>query len=1163
MEAVLFVADSNYVETDLRILQRFVDQAAVALQTARLISPELATVSRLMIWRKISQYVSASEDINKVLHVILTAITAGYGLGFNRAVIFLLDDRGEHLLGRMGVSQQSEKEAKQAWEYDHGQKLYDFGNYLERLEKGDVPQTPVDRVSKGLRLPVGAAATDLFSRVVREQEKVLVGADRLGELPEDFRAAFDPTSPTVVVPLKARDQLIGILVADNKFTLSPITDELVESLCGFADTAAVAIDKNMLRERFFALNRASGGLVPSQDLERVLHDIVEQTRLAANASWVSMILIDEMTQVRKLVLEGMDRQFDLSDLIRPKGISMQVMRDGEPYVIEDASAPAHRDRVNPSMFRDGSVAALCLPMLLPGKQIGVMWIHYDKPRNFPRFEVDALQLYVNHAAITYDSARRLEELEQIRRAAEALAGAAGPHEVLTRIVQSARQVLQADSAVILSYDAALDRFILESSAAEGIPDDVWEWFRNEVPQRGKTAFNVMKRGWVGIEDLDRKQKTDFLGGNTRRLLNEIRARGFQATALAAGEERLGVLYMIYNRPRRLSEDERRTAQTFANHAALALRQARLSSEREKRLLEQEVLVELSKELLRRPQLRDTLETAVNAAKEALGADLVNIVLEDQSGAMVFAAQLGWVGVEAGKTRVTGGVDSMTGYTIREKKPVRVDDYKHEKRFKVHSLVRLNKLASGMSVPMLSGDEAVGTIAVHTRKPHCYSDAEEKLLSLIANQTAIAIKSAKQEKQTIRLRALNEASKAISRSSSGFSRQLILKQIVREAVDCIADSLGPKAHLGTVQLYQASTNELVFEGACLPEELNSVMERVGAPRVLERERGKIGITGRAVLERRPQLVADVDQDADYLKITDSIRSELAVPFMSGGEVVGVINLESVRPGAFDEDDLKTLEALAELAVITIQNARQFEELNQTKSQVGWSAALAWMGMNSNIWLHTVNSKTLTIREQSDLLRRDLGRELTPRRVSRVKDRVEMIERLAGEIVAEPIIPFLEAEEGVSSVSVNQAVRERITRLWQREPYKSVGLETFDLTLPPDAKVRVSLDWLHRALDVLVENAVDAVAGSARKRISVTTRAAQGKAEILISDTGKGISKDVLDKLLKERIVKGAQTKGMSMGLLMALAITRRYGGDVRVGDTSTKGTTMIIALPLET
>lgn len=623
-----------------------------------------------------------------------------------------------------------------------------------------------------------------------------------------------------------------------------------------------------------------------------------------------------------------------------------------------------------------------------------------------------------------------------------------------------------------------------------------------------------------------------------------------------------------------TEEKKELAAAIAEQAAVLIDLVRLHESTEDRmgqlaalnerlhLREQEALVMLSKELLQRQSLQDALNAAVKVAKEALGADLANIVLEEQSGELVFAAQLGWEGVEVGKTRVASE-GSMTGFTLRERQPVRVDDYDREHRFTVLNLVRGNHLASGMSVPMLSGDEVVGTMAVHTLTPHRFSDAEQNLLSLIANQTAIAIKSARQEKERTRLRAVNEASKAISRSSSGFERGRVLKQIVEEAVNCIADRRGRKSYLGIIQLYKPSTNELFFESASLPDELNCVMNRIGSPRVLDRSLGKIGITGRAALIRQPQLVPDVGADADYLMISDRIRSAVAVPLLSGDEVAGVIDLESERPDAFDEDDLETLQALAELAVIAVQNAKQFEELKQTKVEVGWRTALAWMGMTSNVWRHTVNSKTLNIKEQSSFLGEDLEGELTPAGLARIKKRVTMIERMAGEIVEEPTLPPLSTPEAVSSVPVNQVVRERVMRLWQREPYSSVGLKQFDLALPGDAKIRANSDWLHRALDVLVDNAVEAVAGCERREISIATRAAQGNAEILVSDSGRGIPGKVRDKLLKEQIERSPPVNGRGVGLLIARAIINSYKGDLRVGATSREGTTMIIALPLET
>src|SRR3712207_2026300 len=146
-------------------------------------------------------------------------------------------------------------------------------------------------------------------------------------------------------------------------------------------------------------------------------------------------------------------------------------------------------------------------------------------------------------------------------------------------------------------------------------------------------------------------------------------------------------------------------------------------------------------------------------------------------------------------------------------------------------------------------------------------------------------------------------------------------------------------------------------------------------------------------------------------------------------------------------------------------------------------------------------------------------------------------------------------------LNRGVRERVTRLWQIEHYASVELREFDFALPDDAKVRANPDWLYRALDVLVDNAVEAVAPCWRREIGVATRAAQGNAEILVSDSGPGIPDKVLGKLLKEQIEHTPPAHGRGVGLLLARAIINAYKGDLRVDKTSAEGTTMVIALPL--
>jgi len=88
-----------------------------------------------------------------------------------------------------------------------------------------------------------------------------------------------------------------------------------------------------------------------------------------------------------------------------------------------------------------------------------------------------------------------------------------------------------------------------------------------------------------------------------------------------------------------------------------------------------------------------------------------------------------------------------------------------------------------------------------------------------------------------------------------------------------------------------------------------------------EFGKIGITGRAVLDKVARRVADVRTDKDYILLNPLTLSELAVPILEGNTVVGVLNLECDRQDAFDQLDEDTVIALADFAAIALHNSKE--------------------------------------------------------------------------------------------------------------------------------------------------------------------------------------------------------------------------------------------------
>ena len=117
------------------------------------------------------------------------------------------------------------------------------------------------------------------------------------------------------------------------------------------------------------------------------------------------------------------------------------------------------------------------------------------------------------------------------------------------------------------------------------------------------------------------------------------------------------------------------------------------------------------------------------------------------------------------------------------------------------------------------------------------------------------------------------------------------------------------------------------------------------------------------------------------------------------------------------------------------------------------------------------------------------------------------------------------------------------------------------MPDEVTVQVSPEWLRRAFDQLVDNAVKAVRARQVQKVTIGTRLARGEAEIWISDTGPGIPEDIQAKIGLEAIEKPEDAKGLGMGLLIAQTIVQTYGGEIRVEDTGPEGTTMVIWLPV--
>jgi GAF domain-containing protein len=129
--------------------------------------------------------------------------------------------------------------------------------------------------------------------------------------------------------------------------------------------------------------------------------------------------------------------------------------------------------------------------------------------------------------------------------------------------------------------------------------------------------------------------------------------------------------------------------------------------------------------------------------------------------------------------------------------------------------------------------------------------------------------------------------------------------------------------------QARMNHTYVAVVVLDDEGVLVGRWAGRPGIGRRSGGRAqgppgGIIGRALRQRAPQVVGDVSRDPDYLADVPGTRSEMVVPLLDGGLVVGAIDFQSERAGAFDLDEVAVGEAMSEFLVVALRNARLFQD-----------------------------------------------------------------------------------------------------------------------------------------------------------------------------------------------------------------------------------------------
>jgi two-component system NtrC family sensor kinase len=522
-----------------------------------------------------------------------------------------------------------------------------------------------------------------------------------------------------------------------------------------------------------------------------------------------------------------------------------------------------------------------------------------------------------------------------------------------------------------------------------------------------------------------------------------------------------------------------------------------------------------------------------------------------------------------------------------------------------SVVAISDLAGARSyfvVPMLKEGELIGAITIYRQEVKPFAEKQTEVVANFANQAVIAIENARL------LKELRERTDDLSESLQQQTATAdVLKVISRSAFDLksVLTTLTESAQalcgasLGIILLRDGDVMRLQAESGCPPAFVDFMHANPIRP-------GRDTITGRVFMDGKPVHVPDVQLDPEYdfgsAPVIGDYRAVLAVPLMRDGAVEGVLLLGRPEPGPFTDRQIDLVQTFADQAVIAIENARLFgqvqertrelslslDELRTAQDRLVQTEKLASLGQLTAGIAHEIknplnfvnNFSALSaelIDELNDVLKPaaldDKMREEIDELTHMLKGNLEKVVqhgKRADSIVKNMLLHSREGSGEHRPVDINTIVEESLNLAYHGARAERSG---FNITLRRDLDPEAGLIDLYpqeitRVFLNLISNGF--YAATKRKEagddtfeptLSATTKSLGNTVEIRIRDNGTGIPLEVKEKMFNPFFTTKPAGEGTGLGLSMSHDIVvKQHGGKIDVDTMPGVFTEFIITLP---
>ena len=605
--------------------------------------------------------------------------------------------------------------------------------------------------------------------------------------------------------------------------------------------------------------------------QTVLSKALEQAALLAMADGAECQLVNSSGELHFTTHYNLDSGFLSGTLDIPfplgTGIHGLAYSSQKAFFIPDIETEENYQRqylAQQAHYR----SLICVPLSGMDSLMGTFMLYFRKRIQPDDVLLEVLTAIGQHFGISLERAHlfqqtteQLKELQILQTVANALNRSANIQEALERSLEAVVTTMNMRCGWVVLLDGFQKNRL---AASYNLPPELdpadWSAMRThcrciELLQLGKLDAAIKI---VECQQLKKVTSPDYP------------YHSHASIPVRAGSMLLGNLNIVPPSGSAITIENYRLFNSIGDQIGVAIERARLYEQaKEQRTREQQILLGHGQMLLGERKLQTILNQTIKVVSDALRVEYASLALVASDGNISMETDLGF---SPSKTQDAVDIlladNSAIFQSIRVKMPIINPDINLEKQLKTNMDDQNIKLTSSLIVPMLMGEAALGSIAIYSQSPRQWSEDEIRLLSLLANQTAIAIENtrlleaehtARKHAEILHLQTIQQAQDLIlayDTTIEGWSRALDLRDKETEEHTLRVTNL-------TLQLAQAfDINNVeikhIRHGALLHD-----IGKMGIPDNILRKAGELSDDEWAMMRQHPRLAYEMLSPIAYL------------------------------------------------------------------------------------------------------------------------------------------------------------------------------------------------------------------------------------------------------------------------------------------------------------